>query len=453
MSTNTLDIRQIRNIPALLGEVDIVRSIQLLPGVSTVGEGAGGFNVRGGAADQNLVLLDEAPVYNTSHLFGFFSIFNPDAVKEVTLVKGGIPARYGGRSSSLLDVRMSEGNYRELRVDGGIGLVFSRLALEGPLKKDTASFLLAARRSYIDFLAAPFLEEDMKDALFNFYDLTAKVNYRVNKRNSLFISGTLARDNFGQSFTFNWGNTTTTARWNHLFSDRLFMNLTGIYSNYDYELRFGEAGEQSFNWDSKILNFSLKPDFIFYLNASNTLRFGAKATWYKFEPGNGVVGNWDESNNISLPLKYALESGVYLENEQRLGAGIALQYGLRYSRFNYLGPGKVYTYHDTVPNEPRRLKQEYEAGRSESITVYDQLEPRFSLKIGIGDNSSLKASYNRQAQYLHLVSNTAATTPWTSGRRVPIISSPKPPASTPLVTSGILARLSMRPLNCIIKIF
>ncbi|TCS87363.1 outer membrane receptor for ferrienterochelin and colicin [Anseongella ginsenosidimutans] len=416
MSTNTLDIRQIRNIPALLGEVDIVRSIQLLPGVSTVGEGAGGFNVRGGAADQNLVLLDEAPVYNTSHLFGFFSIFNPDAVKEVTLVKGGIPARYGGRSSSLLDVRMSEGNYRELRVDGGIGLVFSRLALEGPLKKDTASFLLAARRSYIDFLAAPFLEEDMKDALFNFYDLTAKVNYRVNKRNSLFISGTLARDNFGQSFTFNWGNTTTTARWNHLFSDRLFMNLTGIYSNYDYELRFGEAGEQSFNWDSKILNFSLKPDFIFYLNASNTLRFGAKATWYKFEPGNGVVGNWDESNNISLPLKYALESGVYLENEQRLGAGIALQYGLRYSRFNYLGPGKVYTYHDTVPNEPRRLKQEYEAGRSESITVYDQLEPRFSLKIGIGDNSSLKASYNRQAQYLHLVSNTAATTPldvWT----------------------------------------
>lgn len=416
MSVNTLSIRQIRRIPALFGEVDIIRSIQLLPGVSTIGEGASGFNVRGGSADQNLVLLDEAPVYNTSHLFGFFSIFNPDAVKEVKLVKGGIPARYGGRASSLLDVRMLEGNYRELAVDGGVGLIFSRLAIQGPLKKDTASFLLAARRSYIDVLAAPFLEDDLKDALFNFYDVTAKVNYRINSRNNVFVSGTLAKDNFGQSFTFNWGNTTTTARWNHLFSDRLFMNLTGIYSNYDYELRFGEEGEQSFNWDSRIVNFSIKPDFTFYLNASNTLRFGAKATWYKFEPGNGMVGNWNESNNISLPLKYALESGLYLENEQRIGDRLQLQYGLRYSRFNYVGPGKVYTYHDTVYNEPRRLKEEFEVGRFENIATYDRLEPRISVKFGVSEQSSVKASYNRQAQYLHLISNTAATTPldvWT----------------------------------------
>lgn len=416
MSVNELDIRQIKNIPALLGEADIVRSIQLLPGVSTLGEGSGGFHVRGGAADQNLVLLDEAPIYNTAHLFGFFSVFNPDAVKDVKLIKGGVPARYGGRTSSLLDVRMSEGNYRKLSVDGGLGLVFSRLSVEGPLKKDTASFLVAARRSYIDLLAAPFLEDDLKDALFNFYDVTAKVNYRVNKRNNVFISGSLAKDNFGQNFTFNWGNKASTVRWNHLFSDRLFMNLTGLYSNYDYELRVGEEGEQSFNWDSRIVNFSLKPDFTFYLNAANTLRFGAKSTWYEFEPGNGVVGNWDERNNISLPEKFALESGIYIENEQRLGDWLELRYGLRFSHFNYMGPGKMYLFHDTVANEPRRLKRQYDVGRFRSIASYGHLEPRLSLKISLDDKSAVKASYNRHAQYLHLVSNTAATTPldvWT----------------------------------------
>lgn len=416
MSRHLLSIQQIRQIPALLGEVDIVRSIQLLPGVTTVGEGAGGFNVRGGSADQNLVLMDEAPVYNTSHLFGFFSIFNPDAVKEVKLLKGGIPARFGGRASSLLDVRMSDGNYKKLAVDGGVGLVFSRLSVEGPLKRDTSSFLLAARRSYIDVLARPFLKDDLEDALFNFYDLTAKVNFRLNRRNNLFVSGTFAKDNFGQSFTFNWGNATSTLRWNHLFSDRLFMNLTGVYSNYHYELRFGEESEQSFNWDSRIVNLSLKPDFTLYLNSSSTLRFGAALTWYRFDPGNGIVGNWSEQNNISLPRKYSLESGLYLENEQRLGDHAELQYGLRYSRFSYLGPGKVYTYHDTIPNEPRRIREEYEVGRGEPIASYGQLEPRIALKIDAGERSSLKFSYNHLAQYLHLISNTAATTPldvWT----------------------------------------
>ncbi|MFS8616527.1 MAG: TonB-dependent receptor, partial [Solitalea sp.] len=314
------------------------------------------------------------------------------------------------------DVRMSEGNYRKLRVEGGVGLVFSRLAVEGPLKRDTASFLLAARRSYVDLLARPFLDSDLEDALFNFYDLTAKANYRVNKRNNVFVSGTLAKDNFGQNFTFNWGNRTLTARWNHLFSDRLFMNLTGIYSNYNYELRFGNENAQSFNWDSRIVNFSLKPDFTLYLNTSNTLRFGASATWYKFEPGNGLVGNWDDSKNISLPLKYALESGIYLENEQRLGDALELQYGLRYSCFTYLGPGKVYLYHDTIPNAPRRLMREYEVGRREPIARYDQLEPRITLKMELDSRNAIKLSYNRQAQYIHLVSNTAATTPldvWT----------------------------------------
>src|SRR3546814_453976 len=275
----------------------------------------------------------------------------------------------------------------------------------------TCALPISARRSYIDLLAGPFLEDDMKDALFNFYDLTAKVNYRINARNNLFLSGTLAQDHFGQSFTFNWGNATGTARWNHLFSDRLFMNLTGIYSNYDYELRFGNEGEQSFNCDSRIINYSLKPDFTYYLNATNTLRFGGKATWYRFEPGNGLVGNWDESNNISLPLKFALESGLYLENEQEFGTGIRVQYGLRYSRFDYVGPGKVYLYHDTSANEPRRLKQEYEAGRFDPIASYHRLEPRLSVRVATGASSSLKASYNRQAQYIHLISNTAATTP------------------------------------------
>ena len=236
MSVNKIDIKTIRKIPALLGEVDLVRAIQLLPGVSTVGEGASGFNVRGGGVDQNLVLLDDAPVYNSSHLFGFFSVFNPDAVKDVKLYKGGIPAQYGGRASSILDVKMKEGNSKKLEINGGIGVIFSRFSIEAPIVKDKASFIFAARRSYIDILTKPFLTGNNANAAFNFYDLTAKVNYNINAKNTVFLSGYFGRDVFGTSFGFNWGNGTISSRWNHVFSEKLFMNATAFYSNYDYLL-------------------------------------------------------------------------------------------------------------------------------------------------------------------------------------------------------------------------
>ncbi|MEY4647203.1 MAG: hypothetical protein RIQ98_1039, partial [Bacteroidota bacterium] len=304
MSVNKIDIKTIRKIPALLGEVDLVRAIQLLPGVSTVGEGASGFNVRGGGVDQNLVLLDDAPVYNSSHLFGFFSVFNPDAVKDVKLFKGGIPSQYGGRVSSILDVKMKEGNAKKLEVNGGIGVIFSRLSIEAPLIKDKASFIVAARRSYIDILAKPFLTGNNADATFNFYDLTAKVNYNIDTKNTVFLSGYFGRDVFGTGFGFNWGNSTISARWNHVFSNKLFMNATTFYSNYDYLLDSdlkNKRPSDAFRWTSNIVNLSFKPDFTYYVTPDNTLTFGAQVLSYQFSPGkasassNGAVRNFGQA--------------------------------------------------------------------------------------------------------------------------------------------------------------
>ena len=417
MSVNKMDIKTIGKIPALLGEVDVIRTIQMLPGVSTVGEGASGFNVRGGGIDQNLVLLDEAPVYNSSHLFGFFSVFNPDAVSDVKLIKGGIPSKYGGRLSSILDVRMKEGNSKKLSVQGGIGAIFSRLTIEAPIVKDKGSFIIAGRRSYIDVLAKPFLTEDLKSAKFNFYDLTAKANYTLNDKNRLFLSGYFGRDVFGApGFTFNWGNTTGTLRWNHLYSEKLFMNLTGIYSNYDYRLGFGEEGKDAFNWKSKIINYSIKPDFTYYLNTRNTITFGFQSTFYDFVPGSANFTNGGRSNDISLPDKYALESGIYAGNEQELGARVSLQYGVRYSLYDYIGPGTAYQYGNAVAGKRRSVISTTNYDKGEIIKHYGNWEPRFSAKYQLSTSSSLKASYNRIAQYLHLISNTSASTPldvWT----------------------------------------
>lgn len=264
MSVNRIDVKTLQRIPALLGEVDVIRSIQLLPGVSTVGEGATGFNVRGGSIDQNLVLLDEAPVYNSSHLFGFFSVFNPDAVKDVKLIKGGIPSNYGGRIASILDVRLKEGNAKKPELNGGIGLIFSRLSYERPLFKGKGSFIIAGRRSYADVLAQPFLNNDLRGSKFYFYDLTAKGNYRINDKNTVFLSGYLGRDVFGADFGFNWGNTTVSARWNHVFSNKLFLNTTAYYSNYDYSLDSDLKRKEPndfFRTNSRIVDYSLKPDF------------------------------------------------------------------------------------------------------------------------------------------------------------------------------------------------
>ncbi len=418
MSVNKMNMKTIQKMPALLGEVDLVRSLQLLPGVTTVGEGATGFNVRGGSIDQNLVLLDEAPVYNSSHLFGFFSVFNPDAVKDVKLYKGGIPARYGGRLSSILDVRMKEGNNKKFEVAGGIGLIFSRLAVEGPILKDKASFIVAARRSYIDILAKPFLPDDLSDSKLNFYDLTLKTNYSVNEKNRIFLSAYLGRDNFafGAGVGFNWGNATTTLRWNHLFNDKLFSNFTVYYSNYDYELHFGEETDNQFDWNANIINYSLKTDFTYFLNPQNRLTFGGQAIIYEFQPGNAVGVSEGESRDFGLANKYALEAGLFVENEQDITSKIALNYGVRFSHFNYMGEGKAYEYRDTELGERKELVSTSTFDQWESIQTYSNIEPRASIKYQIDPSTSIKASYNRTAQYLHLISNTTASTPldvWT----------------------------------------
>jgi len=417
MSVNKLDISTIKKMPTLLGEVEIIRSIQLLPGVTTVGEGATGFNVRGGSIDQNLVLLDEAPVYNSSHLFGFFSVFNPDAVKDVKLYKGGIPARYGGRLSSILDVRMKEGNNKSLSVNGGIGFIFSRLSVEAPIVKNKSSFIVAARRSYIDVLAQPFLNEDLDGTALNFYDLTLKTNYKFSDKDKLFLSGYFGRDNFrfGAAAGFNWGNKTGTMRWNHLFSDKLFSNLTLYYSNYDYQINFGDDAINRFDWNASIENVSLKPEFTWFLNPENLVKFGGQIIAYEFEPGIAVGVSEGESQDFSLDPKYAIESALFVENEQTLGK-TKLNYGLRYSFFNYTGEGIAYEFGEAPLGMRRPIIGSSTYDQWESIKTYGRFEPRFSVKYQTGDDSSVKASYMRTAQYIHLISNTTASTPvdvWT----------------------------------------
>jgi len=424
MSVNKIDIKTIRKIPALLGEVDLVRAIQLLPGVSTVGEGASGFNVRGGGVDQNLVLLDDAPVYNSSHLFGFFSVFNPDAVKDVKLFKGGIPSQYGGRVSSILDVKMKEGNAKKLEVNGGIGVIFSRLSIEAPLIKDKASFIVAARRSYIDILAKPFLTGNNADAAFNFYDLTAKVNYNINTKNTVFLSGYFGRDVFGNGFGFNWGNSTITARWNHVFSNKLFLNATTFYSNYDYLLDSdlkNKRPSDAFRWTSNIINLSFKPDFTYYLTPDNTLTFGAQVLSYQFSPGKATASSNGDIRSFGQADKSGIELSAYLGDEWKISPRISVQYGVRYSNYDYKSDDGVYYQRIAVPasieSPTGYTLMPVQVSATSSVANYGNWEPRLALNLKVGESSSLKASYNRLAQYVHLMSNTAASTPldvWTS---------------------------------------
>jgi hypothetical protein len=418
MSVNKLDIKTLQKLPTLLGETEILRGIQLLPGVTSVGEGAAGFNVRGGSIDQNLVLLDEAPVYNSSHLFGFFSVFNPDAVKDVKLYKGGIPARFGGRLSSILDVRMKEGNNKQLQVNGGVGTIFSRLSVEAPIVKDKSSFIIAGRRSYIDILAAPFLDEDAGNTALNFYDLTLKTNYKFNDKDQIFLSGYFGRDNFsfGPSAGFSWGNQTGTLRWNHIFGERLFANITTYFSNFDYQINFGNTDEDSFDWSANIKNYSIKPEFSWFIKPQNILRFGGQTIYYIFEPANAISISNDISTDISTSEQFSLESNIFIENEVTLFDKLQVNYGLRLSHFAYVGGRNVYSFGDVPRGELRPLTNITVAEKGEVIEDYMNLEPRFSLKVDLGKKSSFKASYNRTAQYIHLLSNTTASTPvdiWT----------------------------------------
>lgn len=412
MGVSKLEVGTIKKVPALLGEVDVIRTIQLTPGVSTVGEGASGFNVRGGNIDQNLILLDEALLFNSSHLFGLFSVFNSDAIKDVKLVKGGIPAQYGGRLSSLLDVRMKEGNSKRFGMAGGIGTVSSRLTLEAPIIKDKASFIISARRSYADAFLKLSGDQILSRNTAYFYDLSTKLNYKINDRNRIFVSGYFGRDifNFQDLFNSDWGNAIASIRWNHLFSDKLFANFTGIYSNYNYGIG-SPSGGNAFEWKSMIQNYSFKGDFAYYISPKNTLSFGGIATYYDITPGR-IAPKSDNSifNTLSLDHQKAWEYGVYIDNEQKIGNRLSVQYGLRFSAFTLLGKG---TYYDYIGEEGIRKEPvnpvEYDNG--ENIVTYTNFEPRLSLNYQLNESSAIKASYNRTAQYLHLISNTTAAAP------------------------------------------
>ncbi len=420
MSTAELDITTIQKIPAFLGEVDVVKSLQLLPGVTTVGEGASGFNVRGGSVGQNLILLDEAPVYNSSHMFGFFSVFNPDAVKDVKLYKGGIPAEYGGRLSSILDVRMKEGNIKEYEVNGGVGTIFSRFAVEGPIAKNKSSFILAGRRSYIDVLAQPFLKNNDLDGVgLRFYDLTGKTNYYISDKDRIYLSGYLGRDvfKFDANQGFDWGNKTASLRWNHLFNDRIFSNTTLFLSDYDYSFQVGETKDDLFSWKSRILTYNFKEQFSYFINTSNELSFGAEAILYRFKPAEVLGVSDGEESDISLDERKSIETAIYLGNTQKVNDRLSLQYGVRLSGFQYLGAGSIYYYEDAeVKGERKPVSSIEQADNWETIQFYSNLEPRFSFKYSVNPSTSIKGSYNRMSQYIHLVSNTTASLPtdvWT----------------------------------------
>ncbi len=416
MSVENLSAVQIKKIPQVLGEADLIRSIQLLPGVSTVGEGATGFNVRGGNVDQNLILLDEATVYNSSHLFGLFSVFNVDAIKDSKLYKGGIPARYGGRLSSVLDVRQRDGNRKRFSLNGGIGLIASRLTVEGPIQKDKSSFMLAGRSSY-GHLFLQF-DPELRDNVVYFYDLNAKMNFQLSERDRIYLSGYFGRDvfNFGDDFSSDWGNTTATLRWNHLFSKKLFSNFTTVFSDYGYSFGIPE-GTQAFDWDAKIVNYVLKGDFTYYFNPRNKLDFGVEGNFYRFHPGRARgLGEETIFNEINIQRQRALESSIYASFEHEPIRNLTLQYGLRFANFQRYGKDRIFLYEDGVPTSEEAIIDSIVYDNLEPIISFNGLEPRFSANYVINDRNSVKLSYNRMRQYIQLVSNTTSATPidiWT----------------------------------------
>ncbi|MCT4645151.1 MAG: TonB-dependent receptor [Carboxylicivirga sp.] len=401
-----LDMKTIDKLPVLFGERDVLKTIQLLPGISTVSEGGNGFSVRGGSIDQNLILLDEAPVYSASHLMGFFSVFNADAIKGMTVYKSGIPANYGGRAASVLDINMRDGNMKKIQGSGGIGLLASRLTIEGPVMKDKMSFIVSGRRSYADLMARGANQIESGTKMY-FYDLNAKLNYKINDNNRLFLSGYFGKDDFGfEDLGMDWGNTTATLRWNHLFSAQLFSNTTALYSEYDYGFNFGDNGSMK----SGIKDVSLKQDFTWYANPQNTTKFGMNLTYHTFYPGEFLFEDQSISD-IKVAEKQALESALYISNEKKLGTKLVLDYGLRASMFNQFGAGENITYDD----DNNIIDKEY-FDKGEIMQSYYGLEPRLGINYRYSSNSSVKASFNRMVQYLHLMSNSTSGQPtdtWT----------------------------------------
>ncbi len=416
MSTNKLSVLEIQRMPQLLGEVDIIRSILLLPGISSVGEGATGYNARGGNVDQNLILLDEAPVYNSSHLFGFFSVFNADALKDLKIYKGGIPAKYGGRLSSVLDVRQKEGNDKRFAMKGGIGALSSRLTLEGPIAKEKASFMVAGRRSYLDLFLRLSSDSTINSNQVYFFDVNGKVNWRIGDKDRIYLSAYTGDDVFGfqNEFEAAWGNQTATLRWNHLFSDKLFSNFTALYSNYRYRLGVPDEPENSdpFRWTSRIISQQLKADLGYFINPELSLNFGGSVIFYTFKPGQvDFLGDQPNFNDFEIDEEHARESGLYLELEKKFGNRLTVQAGMRYSSFQNIGEGIVFQYEEGMPLEVRNITDTLQFDDGELIRSFDGWEPRLAVNYTLDDRQSFKFSYNRMRQYIHLVSNTTSATP------------------------------------------
>lgn len=407
MSKNTLDLTQVRKLPALFGEVDIIKNIQMLPGVLTAGEGTSSFYVRGGSADQNLILIDEAPIYDPSHLFGLFSVFNADVIKDSELYKGGIPARFGGRLSSILEVRTKDGNNKKVSVAGGIGTMASRVMVEGPLKKDKSSFIISARRSYVDL----FLRAADQDNLVHFYDINAKVNWKYNNNNRFFAAFYSGRDvfNFADDFGFAWGNKTATFRWNHLFNERLFSNTSVIASNFDYKLEVKDP-VQGFKWTSNLQELSIKYDLSYFINTNNELSFGYHITGRRFSPGK-IAPNTEGSifSEVEMQHMYALDHAFYISNQQKLSERLMLDYGVRLSIFQNIGTSDLYLYEDPRDNINVQRTDTVHYGPWENIKTYVNVEPRVGIRYIVGEGQSVKVSYNRMVQNTHLIA--AGTVP------------------------------------------
>jgi hypothetical protein len=414
MSMEKVQVKMIKKLPSFMGEVDIIKSITLLPGIQNGGEGSSGLYVRGGGPDENLMILDEAPVYNASHLLGFFSVFNSDAIKDVQVYKGGIPAEYGGKASSVIDIRMKDGNSQQLGMSGGIGNISSRLTIEGPIIKNKWSFIVSGRRTYADYVGKLIGIEQLKNNQLYFYDLNLKTNVEINDKNRLYFSAYSGDDYFkvAESIYMKWGNITSTARWNHLFTDKLFSNTSLIFSRYNYNLGVPGSDANQFDWSSQISDYNFKEDFTLYLNSKNKLAFGFNMIYHHFEPGQIKASGQSYFSDLKLTNYNALDNSVYFSNEQNIGPRITLKYGLRYSYFQQIGYGKVREYqHPEKPssNEVTGVK-EYAAGKLIS-PGYHNLEPRLALKYMLNPESSIKISYNRMAQNLHLISNTNSPTP------------------------------------------
>lgn len=407
MGVEKMNVKAIDKIPVIFGEKDILKIIQLTPGVKSAGEGNSGFYVRGGAADQNLILLDEATVYNASHLLGFFSVFNSDAIKDVTLYKGSQPSEYGGRLSSVLDIKMQDGNDKIFGAEVGIGLISSRLKLEGPIVKEKGSFTISGRRTYADLFLKLSNDTIINQAKLYFYDLNAKANYRINDKNRIFLSGYFGKDvlGFGDSFGINWGNATGTLRWNHLFSDKLFSNSSLIFSNYDYIINTDLSGTEG-EIISRIQDYNLKQDFQYFAGSKSKLKFGFNSIYHKIIPGVITIKSDSSINELNLTNKYGWENAVYFSHEYKPNTIFSIEYGIRFSSFSLMGPGDFYTY-----NADGETTDTASFSSNEFAKTYFNIEPRIAVNYILNEKNSVKVSYARNIQNLHLLSNSTTSDP------------------------------------------